>query len=167
MAVEQIRPDRRTEQWCGPRRKILMSAQELRFFSESSAALLVLLFQHHATSEMRGCLRIMYRPSVRPQLLRGRHRNREGRSGRAVLPHRNIAFVTRRYYINNQNRAESATDARHRRVVCQHRICRIRSAIVVHSNVCCCCPATAVMNDRIHALLSRARDHQAQDKPIA
>jgi hypothetical protein len=33
-----------------------MSAQGLRFFSESSAALLVLLFQHHATSEMRGCL---------------------------------------------------------------------------------------------------------------
>src|SRR3954451_19436372 len=57
MAVEQIRPDRRPEQWCGPRRKILMSAQGLRFFSESPAALLVLLFQHHATSEMRGCLR--------------------------------------------------------------------------------------------------------------
>src|SRR3954462_14070722 len=56
MAVEQIRPDRRPEQWCGPRRKILMSAQGLRFFSESPAALLVLLFQHHATSEMRGCL---------------------------------------------------------------------------------------------------------------
>src|SRR3954453_13698583 len=58
MAVEQIRPDRRPEQWCGPRRKILMSAQGLRFFSESPAALLVLLFQHHATSEMRGCLRV-------------------------------------------------------------------------------------------------------------
>src|SRR3954462_8911020 len=60
MAVEQIRPDRRPEQWCGPRRKILMSAQGLRLFSESPAALLVLLFQHHATSEMRGCLRYQH-----------------------------------------------------------------------------------------------------------
>jgi hypothetical protein len=57
MAVEQIRPDRRAEKWFGSRRKILTSTQGLRFFSGSPAALLILLFQHHATSEMRGCLR--------------------------------------------------------------------------------------------------------------
>jgi hypothetical protein len=56
MAVEQIRSDSRAEKWFGSRRKILMSAQGLQFFSEPPAALLILLFQHHATSEMRGCL---------------------------------------------------------------------------------------------------------------
>src|SRR5689334_18069489 len=35
MAVEQIRPDRRPEQWCGSRRQILTSTQGLRFFPES------------------------------------------------------------------------------------------------------------------------------------
>jgi hypothetical protein len=58
MAVEQIRSDSRAEKWFGSRRKILMSAQGLQFFSEPPAALLILLFQHHATSEMRGCLRV-------------------------------------------------------------------------------------------------------------
>src|SRR4051795_13167841 len=37
---------------------LVTSTQGLRFFSESPAALLVLLFRHHATSEMRGCLRV-------------------------------------------------------------------------------------------------------------
>src|SRR3954454_3171097 len=57
MAAEQIRPESRTEKWFGPRRKILTSAQGLRFFPESPAAPPILLFQRHATSEMRGCLR--------------------------------------------------------------------------------------------------------------
>src|ERR1700759_3419913 len=57
MAVEQIRPDCRPEQWCGSRRKILTSTQGLRFFPESPAALSILLFQCHATAKMRGCLR--------------------------------------------------------------------------------------------------------------
>src|SRR4051794_28064310 len=64
MAVEQIRPDRRPEQWCGSRRKILTSAQKLRFFPESPAALSVLLFQCHPTSKMRGCLRLLHRKAL-------------------------------------------------------------------------------------------------------
>ena len=57
MAVEQIRPKSRNEKRPGSRRKILTSAQGLRFFPESPAALPILLFQCHATSEMRGGLR--------------------------------------------------------------------------------------------------------------
>src|SRR3954454_14057187 len=56
MAVEQVRPDQRPEKWFGSRRKILTSAQGLRFFPKPPAALLILLFQSHAMSEMRGCL---------------------------------------------------------------------------------------------------------------
>src|SRR6185295_1725827 len=44
MAAEQIRSDSRTEKWFGPRRTILTSAQVLRFFPESPAALPMLLF---------------------------------------------------------------------------------------------------------------------------
>src|SRR5512133_3289857 len=64
MAVEQIRLDRRTEQWLGSGRKILMPAQGLRFFSESLTGSPMLLFQYHATSEMRGCLRVGMHPVV-------------------------------------------------------------------------------------------------------
>src|SRR3954469_16635455 len=60
MAVEQVRPDQRPEKWFGSRRKILTSAQGLRFFPKPPAALLILLFQSHAMSEMRGCLRWEY-----------------------------------------------------------------------------------------------------------
>src|ERR1700759_828803 len=47
MAAEQIRTDRRPEQGGGSRRKILTLTQGLRFFSESPAALSILLFQCH------------------------------------------------------------------------------------------------------------------------
>src|SRR3954447_26092253 len=57
MPGEQIWPDRRTEQWCSSGRKILTSAQGLRYFSESSTGKPMLSFQYHASSEMRGCLR--------------------------------------------------------------------------------------------------------------
>jgi hypothetical protein len=59
MAAEQIRSDRRTEKRFGPRRTILTAAQGLRFFSESPTRKRILLFQSHATSEMRGCLRFL------------------------------------------------------------------------------------------------------------
>jgi len=64
MAVEQIRPDSRAEQGGGSRRKILTSARGLRFFSKSPAAQPILLFQCHATSKMRGCLRDYSKPQV-------------------------------------------------------------------------------------------------------
>jgi len=69
MAAEQIRSDSRTEKWFGPRRTILTSAQVLRFFPESPAALPMLLFQCHATAKMRGCL------SLGPGLIPTREKN--------------------------------------------------------------------------------------------
>src|SRR4051794_25912652 len=64
MPGEQIWPDRRTEQWCSSGRKILTSAQGLRSFSESSTGKPMLSFQYHASSEMRGCLRLDVAPAV-------------------------------------------------------------------------------------------------------
>src|SRR3954452_5852258 len=79
MAVEQVRPDQRPEKWFGSRRKILTSAQGLRFFPKPPAALLILLFQSHAMSEMRGCLSL--------DTHRGKHAlNAEGAEHAQPLP---------------------------------------------------------------------------------